>query len=103
MTGNIFSTVLAWLLTYAIHSTVLLTLVWLLVRARRWSPGASELLWKSAMIGAIVTSSVQLALDVRPAGTFVLAREAVSSKRLAKTQDAVSGKRAAREQPAQLP
>ncbi|HJP58770.1 MAG TPA: M56 family metallopeptidase [Gemmatimonadaceae bacterium] len=76
MTGTISSNALAWLLTYAIHSSILLSLVWLLVRARRWSPGASELLWKSAMIGAIVTASAQLWLDVRPAGTMVLAREA---------------------------
>ncbi|HET7614926.1 MAG TPA: M56 family metallopeptidase [Gemmatimonadaceae bacterium] len=72
MTGNVSSTALAWLLTYAIHSTVLLAIVWLLARTRRLSPGASELLWKSAMIGAIVTTSLQLSLDVRPAGTVVL-------------------------------
>lgn len=72
MTGTISSTALAWLLTYAIHSTVLLSLAWLLARARRWSPGASELLWKSAMVGALVTTSAQLWLDVRPAGTVVL-------------------------------
>ena len=34
MTGNISSTALAWLLTYAIHSTVLLVLVWLRVVAQ---------------------------------------------------------------------
>ena len=72
MTSTFSSTALAWLLTYAIHSTVLLSLAWLLLRARRWSPGASELLWKSAMVGAIVTTSLQLWLDVRPAGTVVL-------------------------------
>src|SRR5688500_15759127 len=72
MTSNLSSTALAWLLTYAIHSTVLLTLAWLLVRIRRWSPGASELLWKSAMVGGILTASVQLWLDVRPAGTLTL-------------------------------
>ena len=114
MTSSIFSTALAWLLTYAIHSTVLLTLVWLLVRARPWSPGASELLWKSAMIGAIVTSSAQLALDVRPAGTVLLreggkgkgeatTRLAVSDKSKAASQEVVSGKREAREDAAQLP
>jgi HEAT repeat protein/beta-lactamase regulating signal transducer with metallopeptidase domain len=75
MTGTVSSTALAWLLTYAIHSTVLLAFVWLLSRTRRLSPGASELLWKSAMIGAIVTSSLQLSLDVRPAGTLMLERE----------------------------
>jgi HEAT repeat protein/beta-lactamase regulating signal transducer with metallopeptidase domain len=72
MTNTISSTALALLLTYAIHSTVLLSLAWLLARARRLSPAASELLWKSAMVGAILTSCAQLALDVRPAGTLML-------------------------------
>ncbi|HJQ12448.1 MAG TPA: M56 family metallopeptidase [Gemmatimonadaceae bacterium] len=80
MTG-ISSTALAWLLTYAIHSTVLLSLAWLFVRARRSSPGASELLWKAAMVGALITSTVQLSLDVRPAGTVMLQREAGSATR----------------------
>lgn len=77
MTSTLSSTVLAWLLTYAIHSTVLLSLVWLLVRVRRLSPAASELLWKSAMLGAILTASIQLQLDVRPAGTVMLQRPVV--------------------------
>ncbi len=79
MTSTFSSTALAWLLTYAIHSTVLFSLAWLLVRSRRWSPAASELLWKSAMVGAIVTASVQQWLDVRPAGTIMLQRPVVSA------------------------
>jgi HEAT repeat protein/beta-lactamase regulating signal transducer with metallopeptidase domain len=79
MTGTFSSTALAWLLTYAIHSTVLLTLVWLLSRGRRWSPGASELLWKAAIIGGILTASLQLWLDVRPAGTVMLNGPAVTT------------------------
>jgi HEAT repeat protein/beta-lactamase regulating signal transducer with metallopeptidase domain len=79
MTGTLSSTALAWLLTYAIHSTVLLSLAWLLVRVRRWTPAASELLWKSAMVGGILTASVQLRLDVRPAGTVMLQPPAVTA------------------------
>jgi HEAT repeat protein/beta-lactamase regulating signal transducer with metallopeptidase domain len=79
MTGTLSSTALAWLLTYAIHSTVLLSLAWILVRVRHWSPGASELLWKSAMLGAVLTASVQLRLDVRPAGTVMLQPPAVTT------------------------
>src|SRR5687768_17527134 len=78
MTSNLSSTA-PWLLTYAIHSSVLLTLAWLLVRVRRWSPGASELLWKSAMVGGILTASVQLSLDVRPAGTVTLQTASVTT------------------------
>jgi HEAT repeat protein/beta-lactamase regulating signal transducer with metallopeptidase domain len=79
MTSTFSSIVLAWLLTYAIHSTVLLALAWLLVRVRHWSPGASELLWKSAMLGGILTASLQLWLDVRPAGTVMLQPPAVTT------------------------
>jgi HEAT repeat protein/beta-lactamase regulating signal transducer with metallopeptidase domain len=79
MTGNLSSIALAWLLTYAIHSTVLLSLAWLLMRVRRWTPAASELLWKSAMLGGILTASVQLRLDLRPAGTVILQPAAVAT------------------------
>jgi len=100
MTGTFSSTALAWLLTYAIHSTVLLSLAWLLVRTRHWSPGASELLWKSAILGGILTASVQLRLDVRPAGTVMLQRATVSAPatsraQIDRVQDAGSGKREA--------
>jgi len=100
MTGTISSTALAWLLTYAIHSTVLLALVWLLGRTRRWSPGAAEILWKSAMVGAILTSSAQLWLDVRPAGTVML-REAGSGK--GEAQQVTNGKREAVQTATQTP
>lgn len=79
MTGNFSSIALAWLLTYAIHSSVLLLLAWLLARVRRWSPSASELLWKSAMLGGLLTASVQLKLDLRPAGTLMLSPPAVAT------------------------
>src|SRR5687767_3826920 len=79
MTGTFSSTALAWLLTYAIHSTLLLLLAWALVRVRRWSPGASELLWKSAMLGGILTASFQMWLDVRPAGTVMLQPAALTA------------------------
>lgn len=92
MTGTVSSTALAWLLTYAIHSTVLLAFVWLLRRTRRLSPGASELLWKSAMIGAIVTSSLQLSLDVRPAGTLMLERETQTASQRAPAAQANASK-----------
>ncbi|MFL5566389.1 MAG: M56 family metallopeptidase [Gemmatimonadaceae bacterium] len=83
MTGTFSSTALAWLLTYAIHSTVLLSLAWLLVRARRWAPGATELLWKSAILGGILTASIQLGLEVRPAGTITLERSPVPAPSIA--------------------
>jgi HEAT repeat protein/beta-lactamase regulating signal transducer with metallopeptidase domain len=97
MTGTFSSTALAWLLTYAIHSTVLLSLAWVLVRVRRWSPGGSELLWKSAILGGILTASAQLWLDVRPAGTVMLQGSTVTAAAAAnapidRTREAGSGK-----------
>ena len=74
MTGSLSSAALAWLLTYAIHSTALLSLAWVIVRVRRLPAAATELLWKSALLGGILTATVQLQLDVRPAGTFSLRR-----------------------------
>ena len=41
MIDTLSSAVLAWLLTYLIHSTALLLLAWGLTRARIWSPGAT--------------------------------------------------------------
>lgn len=53
----------AWLLTYLIHSTLLIGGVWIgmrLVRPR--SPEVRELLWKAALVGAVVTTLVQSVL-----------------------------------------
>lgn len=75
MIQTLSSAMLAWLLTYVIHSTVLLGLAWLLVRFRKLTPAASDLVWKTAMIGALMTATAQLRLDVRPAGTLSLHRE----------------------------
>ncbi|MES2123494.1 MAG: M56 family metallopeptidase [Gemmatimonadota bacterium] len=71
MTATIAPTALAWLLTYAIHSTVLLGLAWAVTRVRR-DPAIGELLWKAAMFGGLLTATIQLRLDVRPTGTLTL-------------------------------
>jgi len=74
MIDTISHTMLAWLLTYAIHSTALLALAWLLVRARKFSPSASDLIWKTAMLGGILTATAQLRFDVQPKGTVSLSK-----------------------------
>src|SRR6267378_5664840 len=58
------SNLLAWLLTYLIHSTVLLGLAWLVTRRRRLEPAAADLLWKVALIAGLVTGTVQSRLDL---------------------------------------
>ncbi len=55
-------TVGAWLLTYVVHATLLFTAVALLARWRRVrSDALRETLWKFALLGGVVTATVQLA------------------------------------------
>jgi beta-lactamase regulating signal transducer with metallopeptidase domain len=53
----------AWLLTYAVHSSVLLLAAWWLVSRRRlrWSPTAQHAIWSVAMVAGFVTAGVQVA------------------------------------------
>ncbi len=58
------SSLLAWLLTYLIHSTVLLGIAWLATRGRRLEPAASDLLWKVALLAGLVTGTIQSSLKL---------------------------------------
>ena len=78
MIDTLSSAVLAWLLTYLIHSTALLVLAWGITRVRIWSPGATDLFWKAALVGGLVSASVQLALELRPAGSVSIASPALA-------------------------
>lgn len=54
-------TLLGWLLTYFIHSTVLLGAAW---AATRWwlrSPAVREAVWRGALVAGLVTASIQTA------------------------------------------
>ena len=51
MTGTIASTVLAWLLTYAIHSTLLLGLAFAITRRETLSAYRRDFIWKLAVGG----------------------------------------------------
>ena len=66
---------LAWLLTYALHSTVLLMVAFVAVRSRRVSPSFADVIWKTALVGGILTATVQTVADRRPAGSFALATQ----------------------------
>jgi beta-lactamase regulating signal transducer with metallopeptidase domain len=65
----------AWMLTYLLHSTLLLGLAALASkRLARWSVAAEEVVWKAALVGAIFTASLQLAAGWQPlAGEWRLA------------------------------
>ena len=55
---------LAWLLTYALHSTLLLGGVWLLTeRGGVRSHRLRDLFWKTALVGGIVTATAQTVLQ----------------------------------------
>lgn len=60
----------AWLLTYAVHSTVLIAAAWLLLsRAHfRWSPAARHAMWSGALVAGFVTATLQLAFPWTPIG-----------------------------------
>ncbi|NOT09335.1 MAG: hypothetical protein HOP28_14155 [Gemmatimonadales bacterium] len=62
-----------WLLTYLVHSTVLLGVAWLGARHLA-SHRAREVLWKTAMFGGFITATGQLVLQRTPlAGPVVVA------------------------------
>lgn len=54
-----------WLLTYAIHSTLLLGLAWVVTRRFRLEPAASDLVWKVALLAGLVTGTIQSRLELR--------------------------------------
>lgn len=65
--------VVAWLLTYLVHSTILLGGAWLLSAAGIVrSPVAKDMLWKVCLVGGILTATVYLASPYQPYSAHVL-------------------------------
>ena len=58
----------AWLLTYLIHSTVILLVAWLVTSRGGVSDTVREVVWKFALVGGILTASVQTAIAREPLG-----------------------------------
>jgi beta-lactamase regulating signal transducer with metallopeptidase domain len=75
LTGSFAGQAVAWMLTYLLHSTLLLGLAWLASKPlSRWSVAAEEMVWKLALVGALFTASLQLAAGWQPvAGQWRLA------------------------------
>lgn len=63
--------ILAWLGTYALHSTLLLGAAWLVTRWR-WarSERARERIWKTALVGGVLTATLQSSAPWETAGTW---------------------------------
>lgn len=72
MSGALIDSVFAWLLTYAMHSTLLLGLAWCVSRRETTSAFARDLIWKVALVGGVLTSLAQNQLGIRPIGTFAV-------------------------------
>ncbi len=80
--GDLQHTLVAWLLTYGLHSTALIGLIWFGVRCLpKESNLAQERLWKCALIGPILTASLQVGLAYEPLGgqLFLPETEATAS------------------------
>lgn len=58
----------SWLLTYLLHSSLLLGAAWLVTS--RWARSATvrDLIWKAALVGGLVTATLQTGLAFEPLG-----------------------------------
>ena len=62
----------SWLLTYLVHSTIILGLAWVVTSRARVSVGVRDVIWKFALLGGIATASVQTAVSREPLGGQLL-------------------------------
>ena len=62
---------ISWLLTYALHSTLLLGAAWLVTRYWVHAHSVREVIWKTALIGGLITASLQVGLGIEPIGGLV--------------------------------
>lgn len=58
----------AWLLTYLVHSTLILLATWAITSRRHMSDAVRDLFWKTALVGGIVTASLQSVVGREPLG-----------------------------------
>ena len=64
----------SWLLTFALHSTIALSMAWLITR-KIGSLSLRDASWKAALLIPLLTTSAQVGLDIQPVtGAFSLAR-----------------------------
>lgn len=73
---------LEWLMTYSVHSTVLLGGAWFLTTRRGVrSERVREMIWKTAIVGGVLTALVQVGLGIEPfGGRFRLASPAAAAE-----------------------
>src|SRR5688572_2157063 len=89
--------VAAWLATYALHSTLLLGAAWALTRWVVRAHGAREVIWKAALLGGLLSASVQVAAGFEPLlGRLNIARTPAAQSAPADELSAVADKDATR-------
>jgi len=82
---EVASQVVAWMLTYALHSTLFLGLAWLASRrlAQRL-PAVEEAVWRFALVAGLLTASLQIAAGREPlSGSWSLASSAAAPEAMA--------------------
>ena len=62
MRADLMTWAVSWMLTYALHSSLLLGGAWLASRRLVRGSAARDLLWKAALIGGLVTATIQVGL-----------------------------------------
>ncbi len=58
----------SWLFTYALHSTILLAAAWLVTWRLVRSHDVRDVIWKSALVGSLLTTTLQAGLGFVPVG-----------------------------------
>jgi beta-lactamase regulating signal transducer with metallopeptidase domain len=58
----------AWLLTYVVHSTLLIGAVWFATSWKRMRDTTRDVLWRVGLVGGLVTASIQTAVGHQPLG-----------------------------------
>src|SRR5262245_31974888 len=76
----------SWLFTYALHSTVLLAAAWLVTWRLVRSHEVRDVIWKSALVGSLITTTLQAGLGFIPVGGLV----SIGAMRAAPTERHVS-------------
>ncbi|MFW6202136.1 MAG: hypothetical protein ACOC8B_06135, partial [Gemmatimonadota bacterium] len=71
---------LSWAVTYAIHSSLLLGLAFILTRWVARSDVWRETLWKGALVGSVLTATLAAALPLDPLGGRVQVPHAMTAE-----------------------
>lgn len=80
MNDTLLNSVLAWLLTYAIHSTLLLGGAWLITKRATLSPMTRDVIWKATLVGGIITATAQQAITTPMGQTLSITSEVAQQK-----------------------